>query len=159
MNINALSFYRSQNVLCQSKFFESAQNFDCLFKNFCAGTKCLWLAQYVNKSLVWRKKFGPAQNILRPVKGQGINTSCNLVSTLISRPKKFIRCLLSWHTSNLYLGESENFEPHCLLWSHSKNGTDFICRSRNLAERANCSSRHCHRCSAAVGKNQTFWKK
>ena len=38
----ALSFYRSQNVLCQSKFFESAQNFECiqcLFKNFCAGTK------------------------------------------------------------------------------------------------------------------------
>ena len=38
----ALSFYRSQNVLCQSKFFEPAQKFDCiqcLFKNFCAGTK------------------------------------------------------------------------------------------------------------------------
>merc|ERR1712051_470882 len=39
---NALSFYRSQNVLCRSKFFEPAQKFNCiwcLFKNFCAGTK------------------------------------------------------------------------------------------------------------------------
>ena len=25
------SFYRSQNVLCRSKFFESAQKFDCIF--------------------------------------------------------------------------------------------------------------------------------
>ena len=38
----ALSFCRSQNVLCRSKFFVPAQKFDCaqcLFKNFCAGTK------------------------------------------------------------------------------------------------------------------------
>ena len=27
---NALSFYRSQNVLCRSKFFEPAQKFDCI---------------------------------------------------------------------------------------------------------------------------------
>ena len=27
---------------------------------------------YVNKSFVWHKKFGTAQNILGPVKGQGI---------------------------------------------------------------------------------------
>ena len=39
---------------------------------FLSGTKCLWLPQYVNKFLVWHKKFGPAQNILGPVKGQGI---------------------------------------------------------------------------------------
>jgi hypothetical protein len=39
---------------------------------FLSGTKCLWLAQYVNKFLVRHKKFGPAQNILGPVKGQGI---------------------------------------------------------------------------------------
>ena len=31
------------------------------------------LAQYVNKFLGWLKKFGPAQNILGPVKGQGIS--------------------------------------------------------------------------------------
>ena len=29
-------------------------------------------AQYVNQFLVWHKTFGPAQNILGPVKGQGI---------------------------------------------------------------------------------------
>ena len=39
---------------------------------FLSGTKCLRLPQYVNKFLVWHKKFGPAQNILGPVKGQGI---------------------------------------------------------------------------------------
>ena len=40
---------------------------------FLSGTKCLWLPQYVNRFLVWHKKFGPAQNILGPVKGQGIS--------------------------------------------------------------------------------------
>ena len=39
---------------------------------FWSSTKCLWLAQYVNQFLVRYKKFGPAQNILGPVKGQGI---------------------------------------------------------------------------------------
>ena len=34
---------------------------------FFSGTKCLRLAQYV------KKIFGPTQNILRPVKGQGIS--------------------------------------------------------------------------------------
>ena len=84
---NALSFYRSQNVLCRSKFFEPAQKFSAPSKKFVLaqeqfywmqiiflpGTKCLWLPQYVNIFLVWHKKFGPAQNILRLVKGQGIN--------------------------------------------------------------------------------------
>ena len=39
---------------------------------FLSGKNCLWLSQYVNKFLVWHKKFRPAQNILGPVKGQGI---------------------------------------------------------------------------------------
>ena len=39
---------------------------------FLSGTKCLWMPQYVNKFLVQHKKFGPIQNILGPVKGQGI---------------------------------------------------------------------------------------
>ena len=49
------------------------------------GTKCLRLPQYVNKFLVWHKKFGPAQNILGPVKGQGIRkmvTSKQIPKTL-----------------------------------------------------------------------------
>ena len=36
-----------------------------------SGTKILSLPQYLNKFFVWHKKFGPAQNILGPVKGQG----------------------------------------------------------------------------------------
>ena len=44
---------------------------------FLSGTKCLWLPKYVNKFLVWHKKFGPAQNILGPVKGEGIRSIDN----------------------------------------------------------------------------------
>ena len=44
---------------------------------FLSGPKCLWLPQYVNKFLVWRKKFEPAQNILGPVKEQGISKYIN----------------------------------------------------------------------------------
>ena len=32
----------------------------------------LYSPKYVNKFLVWHKKFEPAQNIFGPVKGQGI---------------------------------------------------------------------------------------
>ena len=39
---------------------------------FLSGTKCLRLPQNVNRFLVWHKKFGPAKNLLGPVKGQGI---------------------------------------------------------------------------------------
>ena len=38
---------------------------------FLSGTKCFWMTQNVNKTLVCHKRFGPAQNILGPVKGQG----------------------------------------------------------------------------------------
>ena len=40
---------------------------------FCAGTKVFEKALNAVKFLGWLKKFGPAQNILGPVKGQGIN--------------------------------------------------------------------------------------
>ena len=90
---NALSFYRSQNILCWSKYFEPAkkiwlhlvplQKVLCRHKKqfywmqiiFLSGRNCLWLLQYVNKFLVWHKKFRPAQNILGPVKGKGISFS------------------------------------------------------------------------------------
>ena len=45
---------------------------------FLSGTKCLWLSQYVNKILGWLKKLGSAQNILGPVKGQGISASSKM---------------------------------------------------------------------------------
>ena len=39
---------------------------------FCAGTKGFEEALNAVKFLGWLKKFGPAQNVLGPVKGQGI---------------------------------------------------------------------------------------
>ena len=57
-----------QKLLCRHK-----KQFYWMQIIFLSGTKCLWLAQYVNEFLVRHKKFGPAQNILWPVKGQGIN--------------------------------------------------------------------------------------
>ena len=58
----------AQKLVCQHK-----KQFYWMQIIFLSGTKCLWLVQYVNKFLVWYKKFGPAQNILGPVKGQGIS--------------------------------------------------------------------------------------
>ena len=44
---------------------------------FCAGTKVFEEALNAVKFLGWLKKFEPAQNILEPVKGQGINVIIN----------------------------------------------------------------------------------
>ena len=54
-------------------------------------TKCLWLPQYVNTFLVWHKKFEPAQNILRPVKGQGMSDLHDEIYTFI-RTKWKLSC-------------------------------------------------------------------
>ena len=40
---------------------------------FCSGTNNLGLGQYVNECLVWHQTFGPSQNILGRVEGQGIS--------------------------------------------------------------------------------------
>jgi hypothetical protein len=56
-----------QKLLCRHK-----NQFYWMEIIFLSGTKCLWLPQYVNKFLVWHKQFGPAQNILGSVKGQGM---------------------------------------------------------------------------------------
>ena len=56
-------FCAGPNILCQTKNWTV----------FSATPKSLWLAQYVNQFLVWHKKFGPAQNILRPVEGRSKN--------------------------------------------------------------------------------------
>ena len=87
---NALSFYRSQNVLCWSKFFVPDQRHIVAVTNilrqtkrwfafskidFCAITKVFEEALNTVKFLGWLKKFGLAQNILGPVKGQGIRTA------------------------------------------------------------------------------------
>ena len=63
-----MSFYRSQKVLRQPKnltaYSASPKAFVRHKTQFC------W-KQCVDKFLVWHKKFGPAQNILGPIKGQG----------------------------------------------------------------------------------------
>ena len=49
--INALSFYRSQNVMCRSECFEPAQKFDC------------FLCHYKNQFYWMQITFGLAQNV------------------------------------------------------------------------------------------------
>ena len=56
------------NILCQTKRWFAFSKI-----GFCAGTKVFEEALNAVKFLGWLKKFGPAQNILGPVKGQGIN--------------------------------------------------------------------------------------
>ena len=75
----ALSFYKFQNVLCQSKFLSQPKNlpaFSASSKTFVPAQKPILLN--ANHLFVWHKKFGPAQNILEPVKGPGISLKSNL---------------------------------------------------------------------------------
>ena len=62
-------------VLWQSQTFCARLKDDLHSVNldFCAGTKVFDEALNAVKFLGWLKKFGPAQNILGPVKGQGIS--------------------------------------------------------------------------------------
>ena len=86
MRIYALPFYKSQNVFGQSKFFVPEQKFihilwQCKLKRwfafskieFCGGKKVFEEALNAVKFFALLKTFGPAQNILGAVKGQGIS--------------------------------------------------------------------------------------
>ena len=55
-------------ISASSKTFVPAQK-----NNFTEFKLSFFLAQHVNRFFVWHKKFGPAQNILGPAKGQGIS--------------------------------------------------------------------------------------
>ena len=55
------------NILCQTKRLYAFSKI-----GFCTGTKVFDEALNKVKFLGWLKNFGPAQNILGPVKGQGI---------------------------------------------------------------------------------------
>ena len=55
------------NILCQTKRLFAFSKIV-----FCAGTKVFEEALNAVKFLGWLKKFGLAQNILGPVKGQGM---------------------------------------------------------------------------------------
>ena len=56
------------NILCQTKRLFAFSKI-----GFCAGTKVFEEALNAVKFLGWLKTFGPAKNILGPVKGQGIS--------------------------------------------------------------------------------------
>ena len=71
--------FTSPKMFCAGpNFLSQPQNlnaFSASSKTFVLAQKPILLNanhQYVNKCLVWHKKFGPAKNILGPVKGQGI---------------------------------------------------------------------------------------
>ena len=103
-NLTAFSASSKTFVLAQKPILLNANH---LF----AGTKCLWLPQYVNKFLVWHKKFGPEQKILGPVKGEGIRNSVGHgVSALkwFQGMKVFCRNQwITWIKSHLSLGFEE----------------------------------------------------
>ena len=64
------------NISCQTKRWFAFSKI-----GFCAGTKGFEKALNAVKFLGWLQKFGPAQNILGPVKGQGtngFNFSCHI---------------------------------------------------------------------------------
>ena len=58
------------NILCQNKRWFAFSKI-----GFCAGTKVFEEALNAIKFLDWLKTFGPAQNILGLVKGQGISSA------------------------------------------------------------------------------------
>ena len=93
------------NILCQTKRWFAFSKI-----GFCASIKVFEEALNAVKFLGWLKKFGPAQNILRPVKGQGItvlsklmqdpmqmNRNRNAIWELIS-----IHCILNMHKCTQY---------------------------------------------------------
>ena len=55
------------------------------------------MAQYVDKFLVRHKKFGPAQNILRPVKGQGISKFDFCAGLKVFKEALNAIKILDWH--------------------------------------------------------------
>ena len=72
-------FYAGPNFLSQPKnltaFSTSSKTFVLAQQPILlhANHLFVWHKIFVDKFLVRHKKFGPAQNILRPVKGQGIS--------------------------------------------------------------------------------------
>ena len=80
-------FWAGPNFLCQTKNLftccaRKKDNLNSVKLFFCAGTKVFEEALIAVKFLGWLKKFGPGQNILEPVKGQGIrstNSSANKI--------------------------------------------------------------------------------
>ena len=81
-------FWAVPNFLCQTScgshkhFVPTKRWFEFSKIVFCVGTKVFEEALNAVKFLGWLKKFGPAQNISGPVKGQGIRVQSSLLCLL-----------------------------------------------------------------------------
>ena len=82
------------NILCQTKRWFAFRKIGC-----CASVKVFEEALNAVKFLGWLKIFGPAQNILRPVKGQGKGISASS-ETFVPAQKPILlnaNHLFVWH--------------------------------------------------------------
>ena len=60
---------------------------------FCAGTKVFEEALNAFKFLGWLKKFGPAQNILGPVRGQGMRLPVSQTLKIKKKSSRYVDSL------------------------------------------------------------------
>ena len=74
-----MSYQKFIYILWQSQTFCARQKGDCKI-GFSASTKVFEEALNAVNVLGWLKKFGPTQNILGPVKGQGISLKAHISS-------------------------------------------------------------------------------
>ena len=98
------------NILCQTKVFEEALN--------------------VVKFLGWLKKFRPAQNILGPVKGQGIKLLVWHNLGIMTLFKGFMqRCCKNSCKNEPRLGffkSSKMYDPFNVNWRNFVGRKDFL---------------------------------
>ena len=81
-NLTAFSAYSKNFVPAQKPILLNANHPFVLHKMFVTATIC-------KKKLVWHKRFRPAQNILGPVKGQGIREIC--IKLVFVPAQKFLK--------------------------------------------------------------------
>ena len=113
-------FWAGPNFLCQTKRWFAFSKIV-----FCTGPKVFEEALNAVKFLGWLKKFGPAQYILGPIKGQGIS-EWNITQKfcgLLRKPEFY---------ENVKLRIHKCFENFVLFWSAKK----YVCA------RALSSDRH-----------------
>ena len=80
-----------KNILCQTKRWFAFSKI-----GFCADTNVFEEALNAVKFLGWLKKFGEAQNILGPVKGQGIRVHYMLCMSKQKHKKQFNVLKMHW---------------------------------------------------------------
>ena len=111
-----------QKLLCRHK-----NQFYWMQIIFLYVTKCLWMPQYVKKKFGLAQKIGPAQNILEPIKGQGISslfytiiqlpTHCEVEISLLSILSLHFK---PWRSSVLYLCPVRDIKNWILQSSNSQ---------------------------------------